>query len=83
MIMIALCLGDLAARGEAAPQDTESLPPGPTHEIEEERDGCTNQGAPPPLLLSLTSDIGHVSANGEIARRPSYGRSRLAISCEG
>jgi Mu transposase, C-terminal domain len=24
-----------------------------------------------------------LSANGEIGRRPSYGRSRLAISCEG
>jgi hypothetical protein len=30
---------DLAARGEAVPQGTESLPPGATHEIEEERDG--------------------------------------------
>jgi hypothetical protein len=30
---------DLAARGEAVPQGTEPLPPGATHEIEEERDG--------------------------------------------
>jgi hypothetical protein len=30
---------DLAARGEAVPQGTESLPAGATHEIEEERDG--------------------------------------------
>jgi hypothetical protein len=31
---------DLAARGEAVPQDTESLPPGATHEIEEEQPRC-------------------------------------------
>jgi hypothetical protein len=30
---------DLAARGEAVPPGTEPLPPGATHEIEEERDG--------------------------------------------
>ena len=30
---------DLAVRGEAVPAGTEPLPPGATHEIEEERDG--------------------------------------------
>jgi len=30
---------DLAVRGEAVPKGTEPLPPGATHEVEEERDG--------------------------------------------
>ena len=30
---------DLVVRGEAVPKGTEPLPPGATHEIEEERDG--------------------------------------------
>jgi hypothetical protein len=30
---------DLAVRGEAVPKGTEPLPPGVTHEVEEERDG--------------------------------------------
>ena len=30
---------DLVVRGEAVPAGTEPLPPGATHEIEEERDG--------------------------------------------
>jgi hypothetical protein len=30
---------DLAVRGEAVPKGTEPLPPGATHEIEEDRDG--------------------------------------------
>jgi hypothetical protein len=30
---------DLAARGEVVPEGTEPLPPGTTHEVEEERDG--------------------------------------------
>jgi hypothetical protein len=31
---------DLVVRGEAVPKGTEPLPPGATHEIEEERDGA-------------------------------------------
>lgn len=30
---------DLTVRGEAVPKGTEPLPPGATHEIEEDRDG--------------------------------------------
>jgi hypothetical protein len=30
---------DLVVRGEIVPKDSEPLPPGATHEVEEERDG--------------------------------------------
>jgi len=34
---------DLVVRGEAVPKGTEPLPPGATHEIEEERDGVPHK----------------------------------------